>query len=251
MKFVENPNLPRDAKTIIIGEKYAELIGESLINLGVIPLYVPLNGNVDHRLAGHADLSVLHLGGSEIALASYLKESSFAKNLAEKGLKIYFSDTFQEEKYPFDAVLNMCICSDKLIFNPKTAEKSIVDYLTIERGYNNIPVKQGYSKCSVCIVSQNAIITADEGIHKRATVAGIDSLKIQPGYIELEGFDYGFIGGASFKINNNLLAFTGHLDKHPDKNKILEFLSLHNIDAVYITDKSIFDIGSGIQIVEK
>lgn len=112
-------------------------------------------------------------------------------------------------------------------------------------------MKQGYSKCSICVLSENAIITSDNVIHKRAVANGIDSLLISQGFIDLPGFDYGFIGGASFKISKNKIAFTGHLDKHPDKERIFSFLSLHNIKPVYITEKAVFDIGSGIQIVEK
>ena len=75
-------------------------------------------------------------------------------------------------------------------------------------------------------------------------------LKIRPGYIDLPGFDYGFIGGASFKISDTKLAFTGRLDSHPDAELITEFASLHNVDIVYITDKPAFDIGGVIPITE-
>ena len=40
--------------------------------------------------------------------------------------------------------------------------------------------------------------------------ARIDVLKIRPGYIDLPGFDYGFIGGASFKPQTqSLLSLEG------------------------------------------
>ena len=251
MKFVEESNLPEKAKTIIIGEKYSQILDKPLENLGIEVIYVPDNPDVDGRLAGHADLSVAHLGEKKMALAPYLKGSGFADYFSELGCELLFPDMQQGEKYPRDAALNICLCGKCFFYNPKSAEKMIVDYLTIEKGKNGLSIKQGYSKCCICVVDENTIISSDQGIHERAVNTGYDSLLISPGHIELPGFNYGFIGGASFKLSSHELAFTGHLDMHPDKNIILNFLSLHNIKPVYITKKPVFDIGSCIQIVEK
>lgn len=251
MKFVEKANLPRDAKIVLIGEKYSPKIKIPLENRGIKVLEVPDNPFVDERVSGHADLSVLHLGGNEIVLAPFLKGSGFEKEISELGFDIFFPDFLQRKEYPNDSYLNMCLCADKLICNPKTAHSPIVQYLTIEKRFEMLGVKQGYSKCSVCVVDSNSIITSDQGIHKRAVASGMDSLIISPAYVDLDGFDYGFIGGASFKLSDNEIAFTGNLDRHPDRDKILNFLSLHNIIPVYITENDAFDIGSAIQIVEK
>ncbi len=251
MNFVEKANLPKSAKTIIIGDKYKESLKDPLENKGIEVLLLPDNPNVDRRLSGHADLSVLHLGNNKIALAEYLKGSAFAEKLKERGFEIFFSKSKQTPVYPGDAALNICICGNKLIFNPKSADNSIVDYLTKREAFGLVPVKQGYTKCSVCVVRENVIITSDIAVHKRAVADGIDALLVRPGYFELSGFDYGFIGGSSFMLDQNTLAFTGNLEMHPDKNLITEFASLHNIDIVYITQNKAFDIGSAIQIVER
>ena len=251
MKFVESPNLPENAKIILIGEKYSNILGDKLVNIGLSPIFVPDNPCVDYRVSGHADLSVLHLGKNELVLAAYLKGSGFAEKMQDLGMEIFFSDKILGKCYPNDAALNLCICGNKIIFNPNSADSLIVDKLTNIRGYEKITIKQGYSKCSVCVLNENTIITSDEGIHRKAVEHGMCSLKIKPGYIDLPGFDYGFIGGAAFKINKKTLAFTGKLDKHPDRQNILDFTSLHNIDVVYITENQLFDVGSVIQIVEK
>ena len=73
-----------------------------------------------------------------------------------------------------------------------------------------ISSRQGYSRCSVCVVSDNAIITADEGICRSAEAHGVDVLKIRPGYIDPPGFDYGFIGGQASKFQTqSLLSLEG------------------------------------------
>lgn len=250
MRFVETPNLPVCASTVIIGEKYCNILQNGIKSLGINALFMPDNPYVDDRLSGHADLSVLHLGGNRLLLAPYLKRSSFSQQLEDRGFDIRFADIEQFALYPNDAQMNVCILGDKVIYNPKTVPDTIVKYLTIENGAIQVSSRQGYSRCSVCVVNDNAIITADEGICRSAKAHEIDVLKIRPGYIDLPGFDYGFIGGASFKLSDTKLAFTGGLDKHPDAERIIEFASLHNIDIVYITDKPAFDIGGAIPITE-
>ena len=250
MRFVETPNLPVCASTVIIGEKYCNILQNSVENLDINILSMPDNPYVDDRLSGHADLSVLHLGGGRLLLAPYLKGSEFSQQLEYRGFDIKYADIEQSALYPNDAQMNVCILGDKVIYNPKTAPNTIVKYLTIGNGAIQVSSRQGYSRCSVCVVGGNAIITADEGICRSAEAHGIDVLKIRPGYIDLPGFDYGFIGGTSFKISDTKLAFTGKLDSHPDAERIIEFTSLHNVDIVYITDKPAFDIGGAVPITE-
>ena len=250
MKFVENPNLPVCADIVIIGEKYCKILQNGIKSLGINALFMPDNPYVDPRLSGHADLSVLHLGGDRLLLAPYLKGSSFSRQLEDRGFDIQFADIEQSALYPNDAQMNVCILGHKVIYNPQIGSDAIVKYLTIGNGAIQISSRQGYSRCSVCVVNDNAIITADEGICRSAEAHEVDVPKIRPGYIDLPGFDYGFIGGASFKLSDTKLAFTGGLDKHPDAERIIEFASLHNIDIVYITDKRAFDIGGAIPIAE-
>lgn len=251
MKCVAKANLPINAKIVLIGEKYHEILDKPLKSIGICPIFVPDNPYVDKRLAGHVDLSLFHYGSNVIAASSYLKGSRLTELLEDYGFRVAFPRSNQGEIYPFDADFNLCLFGNNLIYNPKTANANIVEYLTNLSEYKTLKVKQGYSKCSVCVVNENAIISSDAGICSRAAEAGISVLKINPGHIELSGFDYGFIGGASFKISSDIIAFTGSLDNHPDKASILEFLCLHNVKPVYITDLPAFDIGSAIQIVEK
>ena len=78
-EFVLSPNLPLAAGTVIIGQKYADLLEKPLQNLNIHPLFVPDNPDVDARLSGHADLSVFHAGGERLWLAPYLRETDFQK----------------------------------------------------------------------------------------------------------------------------------------------------------------------------
>ena len=251
MNAVELPNLPQKAGAVIIGHKYSDILAPPLKNLGIDVVYVPDNPNIDSRLSGHADLSMFHGGGDRIWLAPYLRGSGFSKTLERMGFKLFYPDIVQSAAYPEDVQLNMCICGDKLIYNPRTGEHQIAEYLTDILKLEPIVCRQGYSKCSACVVDRGAIITADRGIALASKNAGLDVLLISPKGVVLEGFDCGFIGGAAFKLSKEILAFTGRLDQHPDRGAILDFLTRHRVEPLYLTEAPMFDIGSGFAITEK
>lgn len=250
VKTVKNPNLPEMAEAVIIGEKYSSLLTNPLKNQGIEPIFVPNNALVDPRLSGHADLSVLHRGGDRLWLAPHLRGSGFADRLSAMGFVLDYPDMQQSDAYPADAQLNLCFCGQFVICNPNVIPSEIVDYLTISE-YKIVNCRQGYARCSICVVDEGAIITADRGIGDAAKRAGMDILLIEPGYIALEGFSSGFIGGAAFKISQSKLAFTGKLDGHKNKNEVFDFLKCHGIEPIFLTEMPVFDIGSGIPILEK
>ena len=250
MKAVEKPNLPEMVDTILIGEKYLKILEKPLEKLGINAVSVPANGFVDPRLSGHGDLSVLHTGGNFLWLTPYLRESRFADRLSGMGFALNFPEMLQSASYPGDAQLNVCICGKYAICNTSIVPINIANHLT-SVGFEIIDCRQGYAKCSVCVVDEGAIITADRGIGTAARGVGLDVLLIEPGYIVLDGFNCGFIGGSSFKISRGKLAFTGSLNEHPSKNDISSFLRTHEVEAVFLTERPIFDIGSGIPIIEK
>ena len=249
--FVLHANLPKRAEYVIIGAKYAHLLEEPLKMCGIVPLFVPDNPNVDERLSGHADLSVFHAGGEEIWLAPYLRESAFATRLAALGAQVHIADIAQSAAYPHDAQLNIAALGGAFIYNPKVSYAPVIEYLTDVRGMRGAPVRQGYAKCSVLVVDERSIITQDAGIARAARGIGLDVLEIAPGHVVLDGFEYGFLGGAGFMPAADIMAFTGTLDAHPDRARILAFLAAHGVNAVYLTGLPVFDIGSAIPISEQ
>lgn len=250
---VKNANLPLEAEKIVIGEKYGNFLSSPLISAGIEPLLVPDNPFVDKRLSGHADLSVFHAGGENVLLAPYLRGSDFADSLQSNGMSVRYAAITQAPNYPSDAQLNAVMVGNRLIYNKKATTDEIICALNKQQDQDQelIHVNQGYVNCSVCIVDRNSIITADRGIAEKCTLCGMDVLMIKPGYFLLDGFDYGFIGGCAFKLSSRILAFTGHIDMHPDKERILDFLDLHSVAPVYLTSFPAFDIGGAIPITEK
>lgn len=250
-QFVDLPHLPRRCDTILYGKKYADKLRKPLDSLHMKSVFVPDNPNIDPRLAGHADLSVLHAGGERVLLAPYLKGSAVESWLSSIGTKILFPDIQQHTAYPEDTQLNLCQVGEHILYNRKTVPDDIVEYLTRNGALRFIDCHQGYTRCTACVVDRRSLITADRGVAARASSAGLSVLLISPGHILLDGFPHGFIGGASFKIADEKIAFTGKLDTHPDCGRILQFLERREIEAVFLTAEPVFDIGSAIPILEK
>ena len=249
-KFVEHANLPHTAAQLLVGEKYRDQLDEAFKSLKIKPIYCPSNPYIDERLAGHCDLSVLHAGGNTLFLASYLKDTDFSKELEILGFRIFYPQEVMDKTYPKDAPFNLCLSKNVFYYAEKVSNCQITEWL-IRNGFHAVSVKQGYCRCSVAIVSERSIITSDQGVCRMALKNGMDCLLIEPGNISLEGFDYGFIGGSSFKISKDQLCFTGNFDAHPDKNAILRFLKKHSVRPVFLTDQPIFDIGSAVPLTEK
>ena len=116
--------------------------------------------------------------------------------------------------------------------------------LSLTKDKKLINVKQGYTKCSTCIVNNHAIITSDVSIAKALSPEGMDVLLIPPGDILLPGLNYGFIGGATGLIEDNVLAFYGHLDHYLYGKEVLEFLKKHRVEPVFLRNGKLIDRGS-------
>ena len=220
---------------LLLGEPFRTVLGDFQDNL----IWVPENNYVDKRLRGHVDLSVFYDYSGCLFVAEYLKDFDFGIN----------TETIQnpmDPTYPMDASLNIFCNKQIAVLNTKTASPVIQRHLK-----NNkiiIDVKQGYSNCCLLGVTDDSFITSDYGVYHALINTGYEVLKISPGNINLPGYDYGFIGGSGFSIDENTIAFTGTLDYHPDKNAIISFIERQNKKIQYLTQFPLFDIGSAIRI---
>ena len=114
------------------------------------------------------------------------------------------------------------------------------------------PVGQGYTRCSACVLGENAIITADPSISEAAERAGLDVLRIQPGHISLPGYEYGFIGGCTGLLGPGLLGVCGCLENHPDGGRMLDFAEAHGVRVLTIPtpDGRLWDIVGIVPLAE-
>ena len=148
-------------------------------------------------------------------------------------------------KYPNDVLYN-CARVGKYFLCSKFASQDLIAEAE-KLGLTLVYLKQGYVKCNVVVVDDIHIITEDEGIAKTLqTETDIEVMLIQPGYVALDGYPRGFIGGATGKIGDEII-FNGNLSVHPDFTRIKAFLEPLGLKAKYFTDYQLTDIGSIIK----
>lgn len=163
---------------------------------------------------------------------------------AGESAEIFMGDTAELGfNYPENVKFN-AVCLDKyFIHNLKYTSPALLNEAQ-KRELELINVKQGYTKCSVVVVDGHSVITADDGIFRALSrYSDIDVLKIRQGFVKLSGFEYGFLGGASGRVGNEII-FNGNLAAHPDFDVICEFIKSHSLEVKYFPEYKLEDIGS-------
>jgi hypothetical protein len=148
--------------------------------------------------------------------------------------------------YPYEIAYNAALVGKFLFCYKKYTEKLILEQAE-KKGITVIDIKQGYAKCSVAYVSENALITGDKQIYRAALDNGLDNLLVTNEGVMLDGYKNGFIGGASVKIGNKL-CFTGDISVHRDYEKIKEFCIDHHTELIFEKDIPLYDYGSPLYL---
>lgn len=238
--FVEKPNLPKGRVSLAAISKNARDIIDELERLSVNTVLSDEIECMSQMERDHADMQLLHLGGDRFVS---LKENNsfhiFSKIKVEKNLG---------HNYPFNILLNCLILSNRIFCKADSVDPAVFKALCCS--HKTVNVRQGYTKCSVAVVSDNAIITADSGIYTAAIKEGFDVLKIRSGFIALQGADYGFIGGACGKISKDILAFCGKIEEHPDYLIMKNFAKNQGVDLLSLSNGTLLDIGGILPIME-
>lgn len=248
-QFVNSPHIPcGNTAVAVVDGRLPEQLSEQLERRGIRLIRTEPVGSVYQAVCGHPDLQLYHGGGAELILPGNAPER-FVHQLELAGFQISFGQSDVGEKYPDNVGYNAVQVGNYLVCNPKTTDESILRQVTSHK-LKIVPVKQGYTKCSVCIVDDRSIITADDGIHAACSKAGLSSLKITQGHIQLEGMNYGFIGGASGHLSTDEIGFYGNLKLHPDAYRIERFLAEHHKKAVSLGENLLEDYGSFLPLKE-
>ena len=213
-------------------------------------LRIPSSPRLAPPVRSHSDMLIFPIGDTVFCHESFAKENEvFLSRLRAHGYDIRAIGGEYSEDYPHDVRFNAALVGKSIFIGSRTEADEICAYAR-EHGFEIIRVKQGYAKCSTCIVSENAIITADTTIEKAARDIGIDVLRISEGHVDLHGYSHGFIGGASGAFGDTVY-FVGDPQCHPDGDEIFKFCQKHVKKVSFIEDKKLFDIGSILFLSDK
>ena len=128
----------------------------------------------------HADMQCFNFDNRIIVLKNC---ENLYNTLRAYGFNVIKTTQIACGEYPDNIKLNTITFDKTMIGNIQHIDESLIE-LAKSKNYKFINVKQGYTKCSSCKISENAVITSDKSIYNSLKDI-IDVLIINEGHIKL------------------------------------------------------------------
>ncbi|MBQ7689011.1 MAG: hypothetical protein IJT27_07330 [Clostridia bacterium] len=244
MRPLAVPHLPQAEVKLCVAQDHA--CAQSLTKRGITVLHPAPCGTLSVETNAHADMLLCHAGGGTVFLSA--DQTALSPALRNAGFTVRLVPQ-PGKAYPKDILLNVLIGRDFVLGNLPFADETLLAHL-IQNGKRPIRVRQGYSKCSVCPVTENAFITDDPGIADALGNAEKNVLPISKGSVYLSEKHFGFFGGACGLISPDVLAVNGSLATHTDADAIRSFLKKYGVKPLELRQGPLIDIGGILPLTE-
>ncbi len=193
---------------------------------------------VSGSLATHPDIQIHYLNWDTAVCAPECYEY-YKSELSAHGVSVIRGATDPGNTYPDDIAYNVARAGNYVIANLRYTDPEIIKYYK-GCGYEFLNTRQGYAKCNTCIADDRTVITEDMNIFRLISgLEGFRAMKLECGSVRLDGFPYGFIGGASGLVDG-VLVFCGK----PRGTKITDFLIKNRIEYFFGSENELIDYGS-------
>ena len=233
----------RKVKKVIVSCDCTNNIISSLEKFNIDVIKTFKNPDLPEGLSTHADLQICFIEDYVITAPfayEYYKELLPDYNVVRGNSKV-------QGAYPNDISYNVLTSKKRLFHNLKYTDKKVLQVCS-DVDYSIYNVNQGYTKCTVCVVNENAVITEDEGVEKALKKSGFDVLYINSGDVVLKGYKNGFLGGASGLIDKDKLCFFGDITKHSNFTEIHDFAYKYGVSLISLSNEPLVDYGSIIPV---
>lgn len=244
---IEIPNLPQSTVSLFAVAEGFDTLSNALKELGTELIYVKKDSVFELCESNHPDMHIHHLGGKKVML--YREDEYLVKDFQQRGFEVLCAAEEKCGKYPKSAAFNACRIGNLLLCNEKALDRNLRLYAE-QNGIEIVPCRQGYARCSTCVVSENAVITSDLSV-ARSLKGRVDVLEISKGQIKLGSTYDGFIGGCSSMIDKKTLAFFGDVTRHSDYINIKSFLENHSVSLFTLGSGLLTDVGTFIPLKTK
>lgn len=225
-------------KKLLVGQNIPQKCRYTLMQMGCNVITLPPFSKLQKGVSTHADMLVFNGKRGLFVHADYYGEN---KELFDSlGVNVIKTDENIDKDYPNDILFNAVVTGEILFSNTEYTSRLIKDETS-----RHVRVRQGYTSCSTCRVADDAFITSDEGLYKAYQQNGIDVLLIEKGHIDLPFYDYGFIGGASVRLDD-ALCFFGRIEDHPGYEQIAGFAKKYGVKIISLSDEKMIDLGSAV-----
>ena len=226
-------------KRVLVDKNIHKSSTEFLSGLGFEIIQTGSIAAINNSTSTHPDMQFLKLDKSKAVVCDELFD--------------YYTDKLNDfkllsfnkvgDRYPFDCLLNTVLLKNNSIMTNLQSE-----YLSDYGILNQIIVKQGYVKCNVCVLNQNAVITSDSGIAKALNNYGYRVYLLPCDQIKLDGYKNGFWGGCSGLLDERTLYFNGDITKLDCFFELKSILQKEKIEPFYNSEIELTDNGSIIVI---
>lgn len=197
-------------------------------------------GTEDKVISTHPDLQI-HFVTDNLAFCAPETLTHYQKILPNN-IILKAGTSCVGSTYPSNCAYNVARVGNIVICNTKCTDKTILDFYG-KNGNTIINVNQGYSKCNICPISDSSFITEDKGIFNATKdIKEIRTYLITAGTVHLDGFEYGFIGGATGIYNKKLFACGKVADCI--KEDMYNIIKNENIEYIELSDDKLRDFGS-------
>lgn len=241
--FFENPYLPdQKVRLCVVDRRMSRAKLSALKAKKIDYIFAWQHNNVLHGIDTHPDMTLCPLGGKYL-VAEPQSYAYYEKMLAPFGFCVIKGETVLRKEYPHDIAYNALIFNHTLFGHLNDTDPAILAFAK-KAGYSLVNTAQGYTKCAVYPVAENAVITQDKGLEKVFLARGIDVLCLKESEVALIGFPDGFIGGAGGKIDRFHAAFFGDINQQKEFETIKMFLERYAVTPQSLSREALQDHGS-------
>jgi hypothetical protein len=233
--------MKKNDQIAIVDYRIDEKIIEKLNRLFSETIRTRPHPNLMEAVNGHPDMVMMQYDDRTLIVCPEEYEYYQGK-LTFKGINVIEGTKRLRSEYPLNIPYNAVRIGNRILHKSAYTDDMVVEKAITDK-ILRVDVKQGYTKCSVINLQNHGIITADKQIAELANDNGIDSLLVSSGNVGLNGFEYGFLGGAT-GYHNGRLFLTGKLDRHPDFEAIQAFIEIKGIQLIYLSNNPIYDYGT-------
>lgn len=232
------PNIPLKKVKCVVIDKNADIASKKLLkDLNINLIETVEIKSINDSTSTHPDMQFI-LTDSDTALVCDSALDYYKSRLPHFNLMPINNI---KSPYPNDCKLNFTVIGCLCFATPHQKE-------FVPSKYEIIYINQGYSKCNICILNENSIITSDHGIERASQNFGIKAYYLPDNEILLDGYKNGFWGGCSGLIDKTKLFFNGDIEKLTCYSKLKEILEKEKIEPIYTRNIPLCDIGSIIPV---
>ena len=252
--------------TIITDSRMPEEAKKNLKKLGDV-LFLNPTEITYKSISAHPDIFFFQTEDGLIYAPNAPKK--IVKELKKRKIKLTEGKKEVGKKYPETVPYNAVGIGDTLIHNLKHTDSTILSLYE-----KHIHVNQGYTRCNLVALNENAFITSMEDYKTTrlqdykevaetqrrkdaecdastssateklmAHSSQLTALYIDPKQIKLEGHDHGFFPGCCGVWKNNLIV-CGSTKYLKEKEELDKFLKDNNFNLIELYDGELVDVGS-------